>query len=67
MGYEVSGILKMHGMRQEMTIPFTFDNNIFKSSFTVNRSDYNIGKTTGLQGTVGSDINLDISIPVTQN
>src|SRR5258708_6671851 len=41
-GYEAKGILDMHGVQKEISIPFIFDNNIFKGSFQVNRMDYNI-------------------------
>lgn len=66
-GYEVSGILEMHGTKQKITIPFSFNNNTFKSSFTIDRTDFNLGGTTGMQGSVGHIISLDIAIPVTQN
>ena len=32
-GYSVTGTMKMHGVNKEMTLPFTFSNNVFKSTF----------------------------------
>lgn len=65
-GYEVMGTLEMHGIKKEFTMPFTFKNDIFESSFTVNRLDYNIGSTKGMSKKVPLDIKLDISVPVTK-
>lgn len=64
-GYTVTGTLEMHGVKKELTMPFTFSNNTFKSSFTVNRIDYKIGTTKGMAKKVPVDIKLDISVPVT--
>src|SRR5580698_6566832 len=41
-GYETKGTLNMHGVQKEMDIPFTFQDNTFKASFSINRLDYNI-------------------------
>ncbi len=65
-GYEVTGTLEMHGIKKEFTMPFTFKDNVFESSFTVNRLDYNIGSTKGMSKKVPLDIKLDISVPVTK-
>lgn len=65
-GYEVTGTLEMHGVKKEFTMPFTFKNNVFESSFTVNRLDYNIGTTKGMSGKVPNEIKLNISVPVTK-
>ena len=65
-GYEVTGVLDMHGITKDITIPFTFENYIFKSQFSVNRTDFNIGKVTGMAKSVGREIVLDISVPVSQ-
>ena len=63
-GYEVTGTLEMHGVKKEFTMPFTFEDNIFKSSFTVNRIDFNIGSTKGMAKKVPQEIQLDIAVPV---
>lgn len=60
-GYSVSGTMKMHGIEKEMTLPFTFSNNVFKSTFSVNRIDFNIGES---MKKVSDDIKLEISLPV---
>ena len=65
-GFQVIGDLEMHGVKKSATIPFTFKRNgsndgTFTGSFTVNRSDWHIGKPGG---DVAEDIKLDISVPV---
>lgn len=65
-GYEVTGTLEMHGIQKEFTMPFTFQDNVFESSFTVNRTDFNIGSTKGMAKKVPVEIKLDIAVPVTQ-
>lgn len=66
-GYQVTGVLDMHGVKKTVSIPFTFKRSgqggTFSGSFTVNRSDYNIGKPGG---DVAEQIRLDISVPVTK-
>jgi polyisoprenoid-binding protein YceI len=67
-GYQVTGDLDLHGVKKTITIPFTFQKTAkggaFTGSFTVNRSDYKIGKPGG---DVGDQIKLDISVPVTKS
>ena len=46
-GYSVTGIMKIHGIEKELTIPFTKTNNIFKSTFSVNRLDFKVGTMKG--------------------
>lgn len=65
-GYMVNGTLEMRGVQKEIEIPFTFSDNVFKGSLTVNRTDYAIGKTTGMSKKVGHEITIDIAVPVTQ-
>lgn len=65
-GYEVTGTLEMHGVKKEFTMPFTFKANTFQGSFTVNRTDFNIGSTKGMAKKVPHEIKLDISVPVTR-
>ena len=63
--YQVSGDLELHGIKKEITIPFTFVNKgtaaIFTGSCSVNRSDFKIGKPGG---EVGEAIKIDVSVPV---
>lgn len=63
-GYEAKGILDMHGVQKEVILPFTFDNNIFKGSISVNRMDYNINTAEPNHG--GSNFKIDVSVPVTK-
>ena len=63
-GYEAKGILTMHGVQKEVLIPFTFDENIFKGSFTINRMDYNINTAEPDHG--GSNFKVEIQVPVTK-
>jgi polyisoprenoid-binding protein YceI len=64
-GYQVTGNLQIHGVTKPVTIPFSFKRTgagaIFTGSFTVNRSDYGIGKPGG---EVPEPVKLDISVPV---
>ena len=63
-GYEAKGTLDFHGVQKEITIPFTFQNNVFSGSFTVNRLDYNINTNEPAHG--ASTLKVDISVPVTK-
>lgn len=64
-GYQATGTLDMHGVKKTISIPFTFKKTatggVFASTFTVNRTDFNIGKPGG---DVADQIKLDISVPV---
>ncbi len=66
-GYAVEGLLNIHCVEKEITIPFTFTNNIFKGNFTVNRMDYKIGTMEGMSKKVSNEIKIDFSVPVTKN
>ena len=63
-GYTVTGMLKIHGIEKEITIPFNFKNSIFTSSFSVNRLDYKVGTMKGMMKKVSNEIKLEIIIPV---
>lgn len=65
-GYSTTGILDMHGVQKEITIPFTFENNTFKGSIKVNRLDYKIGTTKGMSAKAATELAIDIAVPVTQ-
>jgi polyisoprenoid-binding protein YceI len=66
-GYQVTGDLEVHGVKKSVTIPFTFAKTAkggqFTGSFTVNRSDFKVGKPGG---DVGEEIKIDLSVPVTK-
>lgn len=61
-GYEAKGTLDMHGVQKEITLPFTFENNVFKGGFEVNRMDYMINTAEPNHG--GSVFKIDITVPV---
>ena len=63
-GYEVLGTLEIHGVSKEFTMPFTFENDVFTSTFTVNRLDFNVGTMKGMSKKVPAELTLDISVPV---
>lgn len=44
-GHQFNGYFKLtiKGITKDIVIPFTFDNNIFKGEFTLNRKDFNVG------------------------
>lgn len=65
-GYEVLGVLELHGVKKDFTMPFTFKNNTFASSFKVNRTDFNLGKTQGMAGKVPLELDVQVSVPVTK-
>ena len=63
--YQVTGNLQIHGVTKPVNIPFTFKRGgaggTFAGSFTINRSDYGVGKPGG---EVPEAVKLDISVPV---
>ena len=67
-GYEAKGVLEMHGVKKDFTIPFTFSNTatggVFNASFNVNRLDFNINTAEPAHG--ASELKVDISVPVTK-
>ncbi len=44
--YITKGKLTMHGVTKQVEIPFSYSNNTFRGSLTVNRYDYEIGMKT---------------------
>lgn len=65
-GFSVTGMLDMRGVKKEISFPFTFVNNTFTGSFTINRLDYNIGTTKGMAGKAAQELLVEISVPVTK-
>jgi polyisoprenoid-binding protein YceI len=62
-GYKASGTLDLHGVKNSLTIPFTFSKNTFNGSFTINRTDYKIGQAGG---DAAEEFKVDVSVPVKQ-
>ncbi len=65
-GYEVTGMLEIHGTKKEVSIPFTFSDNTFNGKFSVNRMDFGVGTMKGMSKKVSNEIKLEISVPVTK-
>jgi polyisoprenoid-binding protein YceI len=63
-GYDAKGTLDMHGVKKEITIPFTFSNNTFASNFEVNRKDFGIDD--GKHDKMTDIIKVSIIVPVTK-
>ena len=63
-GFEALGTLEMHGVQKEITLPFTFVNNVFAGVLQVNRMDYDINKAEPNHG--GSVFKIALNIPVTK-
>jgi polyisoprenoid-binding protein YceI len=63
-GYEAKGTLNMHGVQKEITLPFTFDKDIFTGNISVNRMDYNINTAEPNHG--AQIMKVDIQVPVTK-
>ena len=66
-GYSVKGKLQVKDVTKDITIPFTFtksgNKGKFISSFSIDRSAYNVGKAGG---DVGNSIKINVTIPVTK-
>lgn len=67
-GYQAKGTLEIHGVKKEVTLPFTFEKNdaggIFKSSFDINRMDYNINTAEPAHG--AAVLHVELAVPVTK-
>jgi polyisoprenoid-binding protein YceI len=63
-GYEAKGTLDMHGVQKEITLPFTFENNVFTGNFEVNRLDYNINTAEPNHG--AQVLKVAINVPVSK-
>ena len=64
--YEVTGIMTIHGVSKEMTIPFTFNGKEFTSKYAVNRMDFGVGSMKGMSKKVSNEIKIDVTIPVSK-
>ena len=66
-GFKATGKLQMHGVSKEVSIPFTFskkgNKGTFIAKFSVDRSDYQVGKKNG---GVAETIKITATIPVTK-
>ena len=57
-GYVVSGDLTIHGVSQEVEIPFTYENNKFEGQLKIDRYDFGIGGTGDFM--IGRDVDIQI-------
>jgi len=55
--------LTLRGVTKRITFPFTFSNNTFKGSFTINRLDYKVG---GKSVTMSNNATITLEVKVTQ-
>ncbi len=63
-GFEAQGTLDFHGVQKEITLPFTFVNNIFAGTFEVNRMDYGINTAEPNHG--AQVLKVSLNVPVTK-
>ena len=63
-GYAVTGTLDLHGVRREVTIPFTFEDDVFEGALTVDRGDYGVDGPFPFGGTVGREVAIVLRVPV---
>lgn len=65
-GYAVTGKLTIKDKSKEITIPFTFDKNIFKGGFSVDRLYFGVGTMEGKQSHVGQNLKIEFNVPVSK-
>lgn len=63
-GYLATGTLDMHGVQKVVTLPFTFNDNVFSGEIEVNRMDYNINTAEPDHGS--QKFKVSILVPVSQ-
>lgn len=63
-GFEAKGNLEMHGVKKEVTIPFTFANNTFSGDIEVNRMDFALDD--GKHPKMAPTLKVSINVPVTK-
>jgi polyisoprenoid-binding protein YceI len=63
-GFEALGTLDFHGVQKEITLPFTFTNNVFDGTIEINRLDYNINTAEPNHG--AKVLKVSINVPVTK-
>lgn len=66
-GYAVNGTMEIHGIKKEISIPFSFaktaDKGIFSAGFMINRNDYKVGPPGA---GVAEEIKVEVKVPVTK-
>jgi polyisoprenoid-binding protein YceI len=61
-GYEATGMLEMHGIAKEITLPFTFVDNTFSSEIEVNRMDFQLDD--GKHPKMAPTLKVSLNVPV---
>ena len=61
-GFEALGTLDFHGVQKEITLPFTFVNNVFAGNFEVNRMDYSINTEEPNHGAQVLKVSLNVPV-----
>jgi polyisoprenoid-binding protein YceI len=63
-GFEAVGTLDFHGVQKEITVPFTFVNNVLAGQFEVNRLDYDVNTAEPKRG--AAVLKVSLNVPVTK-
>lgn len=63
-GYQVKGTLELRDVKKQIVFPFTFKDNTFAGSFSVNRNEFGLGDPKNEK--VPETLKVDLSIPVTK-
>ena len=63
-GFEAKGTLELHGVKKEITLPFTFSSNTFDGVIEVNRMDFNLDD--GKHPKMVPSLKVTIHVPVTK-
>lgn len=58
-GFVTKGTLMMHGVSKEVEMPFTFIDNQFQGTLSIDRTDFGVGSNGGFM--VGKDVDLIIT------
>ena len=64
-GFTVIGMFEIHGFKKQETIPFTFQDDVFEGTFSINRQEY------GIEGpffsfTVSDEFDVSLRVPVSK-
>ncbi|RMG29567.1 MAG: YceI family protein [Bacteroidetes bacterium] len=60
-GYKARGLLTIKDVSREVEIPFTFENNTFRASFSLDRTDYHVGKKSWI---MGEEVQVELEVKV---
>ncbi|MCB0736627.1 MAG: YceI family protein [Bacteroidetes bacterium] len=62
-GFMVTGTLKIRNIEKELSFPFTFKDETFEASFTVDRRDFEIGDPTNH---ASKELAMTVKVPVSK-